>query len=188
MKLAVAAESATSSSTESAVAEDLDAEFGSSHLGTPAEQQSLQPRPLLGASLPGMTFSGPTVVEEREELASTDPHARLHSLLQHQQFNGLFPLVPEIAALFSTTVKELQAKLGEVRKEPELQLSEPDWETLWATCLAVEFLRKQLPDLQEEWELVVEKAEKRVAAMAKSAAGVAALQRAASEVMKTDKA
>jgi len=127
---------------------------------------------------------------KEEECSNTaDPHARLHSLLQHQQFDGSFPLVPAIAALFSTTVDELKAKLGEVRKDHQVPLSETEWETLWATCLAVEYLKKQLADLQEEWELVVEKAEKRAAAMVKSAKGVvAAIQQAASEVMKTNTA
>lgn len=94
----------------------------------------------------------------------------------------------------STTVQELKAKLGELRgelhdSEGSLQLAEAEWESVWATCLAVEFLRKRLPDLQEEWELVVEKAQKRVAAVVKSAQGaVAAIQQAASEVVKTDQA
>jgi hypothetical protein len=112
--------------------------------------------------------------------------ARLRSILQHQRFDGVFPLVPEIAALLSTTVAALKATLGEFRKGrgSGLQLSEPEWETLWATCLAVQLVKKQLPDLQGEWDLVVEKAEKRVAAMVKSADKVAAIQQAASEVVK----
>jgi hypothetical protein len=117
---------------------------------------------------------------------SSDPHARLRSLLQHQRFDGSFALTGEVAALLSTSVEEVQGKLGELQTalRSGVQLSEAEWETVWATCLAVEFMRLQLPELQEEWELVVEKAEKRVATLVKSPQDVAALHQAASEFLK----
>lgn len=118
--------------------------------------------------------------------SSSDPHARLRSLLQHQRFDGSFALTAEVAALLSTSAEEVQGKLGEVQTalRSGVQLSEAEWETVWATCLAVEFMRLQLPELQEEWELVVEKAEKRVAALVKSPQDVAALHQAACEFLK----
>jgi hypothetical protein len=122
-----------------------------------------------------------------EQAAScSDPHARLRSLLRHQRFDGSFALTGEVAALLSTSVEEVQGKLGELQTalRSGVQLSEAEWETVWATCLAVEFMRLQLPELQEEWELVVEKAEKRVATLVKSPQDVAALHQAASEFLK----
>lgn len=148
---------------------------------------------LFGRSSAAQSYAAPAAIieesKEKECSNTADPHARLHSLLQHQQFDGSFPLIPAIAALISSTVDELKAKLGEVRKDHQVPLLEAEWETLWATCLAVEYLKQQLPDLQEEWELVVEKAVKRAAAMVKSAEGVvAAIQQAASEVLNTNTA
>lgn len=145
-----------------------------------------------GASTPRATNSftaddGEERAEDRAAKDTNDPHRQLLSLVQHQQFDGLFPLVPEIAALLSTTVEGVKAKLGEFRNTNSgLQLADLEWETVWATCLAVQFLKQQLPELMEEWELVVEKAEKRVAAMAKNDEGVVAMQLAASEMVKKD--
>ncbi|KAG0620685.1 hypothetical protein M758_4G235100 [Ceratodon purpureus] len=122
-------------------------------------------------------------MDRKEGGLYSGPHARLRSILQHQRFDGLFPLNSEVAFLLSTTVEDLQGKLGELRKGSGVELSEAEWEMVWATCLAVELMRKQLPELQEEWELVVEKAEKRVAALVKSPQDVAALQQAASKLL-----
>ncbi|XP_024382395.1 uncharacterized protein [Physcomitrium patens] len=108
-----------------------------------------------------------------------DPHERLYCLLQHQAFDGSFPLVPDIAALFSSTVEDLNVKLGEICKQSAATLSKLEWEAVWATCLAVEFMRRDLAELQEEWELVVEKAERRVETMVKNAHDVAAVKQAA---------
>ncbi|KAG0593169.1 hypothetical protein KC19_1G308500 [Ceratodon purpureus] len=120
---------------------------------------------------------------EEPIITATDPHSRLHSILQHQSFDGLFPLVPAIAAFYSTTTEELNGKLAEVRKQCALStLSESEWETIWATCLAVEFMKKQLPELQDEWELVVDKAEKRVGALLRNAQDLAVIKEAAADV------
>jgi hypothetical protein len=121
--------------------------------------------------------------QSEEPITGTDPHSRLRSILQHQSFDGSFPLVPEIAAFFSTTVEDLNGTLAEVRKRCVLStLSESDWETVWATCLAAEFMKKQLPELQDEWELVVDKAEKRVEALLRNVQDVAAIKEAAAAV------
>ena len=117
--------------------------------------------------------------EEAGLSSSRDPHAWLLSILQHQQFDGLFLLNSSVAALFFTTVKELQGNLAELQKAKGVEISE----TEWATCLAVELMRKQLPELLEEWELVVEKAEKRVAALVTSAEDLAALKQAATDMV-----
>nr|PNR35787.1 hypothetical protein PHYPA_021637 [Physcomitrium patens] len=100
---------------------------------------------------------------EASDLAD-DPHARLRALLQHQSFDGLFPLAPSIAALFNTVVDKLKEMLGEIRQHctGSVQLTEKQWESIWATCLAVEFMKSKLTELEDEWELVVDKAEQRV--------------------------
>ena len=122
-------------------------------------------------------------IESEEPITASDPHSQLRSILQLQSFDGSFPLVPEIAAFFSTTAEDLKWKLAEVRKKCALStLSESEWETIWATCLAVEFIKRQLPELQDEWELVVEKAEKRVDALLKSVQDVAIVKEAAAGV------
>lgn len=128
--------------------------------------------------LPGAESEAPSE-EATETVADTDPHVRLQSILQHQSFDGSFPLSPKIAAFFSTTVEELTVRLEEVRKQSALTLSGSEWETVWATCLAVEFMRTQLPELQDEWELVVEKAEKRVRVLTRKQDLVAIKQAAA---------
>jgi hypothetical protein len=135
------------------------------------------------ASVPAFSAHQLEGNESEEPGTATDPHSRLRSILQHQSFDGSFPLVPEIAAFFSTTMEDLQGKLAEVRRQCALStLSESEWETVWATCLTVEFMKKQLPELQDEWELVVEKAEKRVEMLLRSAQDMATIKEAAAGV------
>lgn len=123
-------------------------------------------------------------MESEEGAPFADQHARLRSIMKHQHFDGLFPLNSQIAALVSSTVEELQGQLKEMlQKLNTVQLSAQKWETVWATCLAVQLMRTQLPELHEEWELVVEKAEKRVAALVQSPQSVAAIQQAATDLL-----
>jgi len=143
---------------------------------TPQTDCDFCPRQGLG----GEVEEGAQHVEEPP--TPIDPHERLYCLLQHQAFDGSFPLVPDIAALFSSTVEDLNVKLGEICKQSAATLSKLEWEAVWATCLAVEFMRRDLAELQDEWELVVEKAERRVETMVKNAHDVAAVKEAAARL------
>lgn len=81
-------------------------------------------------------------------------------------------------------MEDLNGKLAEVRKQctSSSTVSESEWGTVWATCLAVEFMKKELPELRDEWELVVDKAEKRVEALLGNAQDLAAVKEAAAVV------
>ncbi|KAG0626186.1 hypothetical protein M758_2G109000 [Ceratodon purpureus] len=128
---------------------------------------------LFGApSAYGVPFSSSTGVFgsqaspfHKAPMSPTNPQMRLQSLLQLQSFDGLFPLVPAIAALFDTSVDNLKTKLGELRKQCTglVVLAEGQWEAIWATCLTTEFVKSKLKELRNEWEPAVEKAERRVA-------------------------
>ena len=105
-----------------------------------------------------------------EQLLSLDPHLRLLAILQYQSFDGSFQLVSELGDLFHASVEEMEMALADLRtklvhhEEPhaDTSISDDDWRLVWATCLAVLYMQRELAQLQEEWELVVEKAERKV--------------------------
>jgi hypothetical protein len=119
--------------------------------------------------------------DDQAATSSSDHHTRLRSLLQHQSFHGLFPLVPAIADLFSTSVDHLRTKLGELRKQCTglTELAEEQWEAIWATCLAVEFMKSNMKELEAEWELDVGRAERQVESLLKNSEHLARFKAAA---------
>ena len=115
------------------------------------------------------------VEHDQAATSSTDPHTRttLQSLVQYQSLDGLFPLVPAIAALFNTSVDILRTKLGKLRMQCTglVVLAEEQWEAIWATVLVVEFIKSR--ELQDEWQLIAEKAERQVESLLKNSEHVA---------------
>lgn len=127
-----------------------------------------------------------------------DPHVRLHALVQHQSFDGSFLLGQELGSFFHASVQEMQSALDEVMTsscahgvgdvdpaDSSLhQLSAEEWRVVWATCLAVVYMEQQLGELQEEWELVVEKAQRKLELMVPSKEVMAQVKEAASKFCK----
>lgn len=123
------------------------------------------------------------VEDDQAATSSTDAHTRttLQSLVQYQSFDGLFPLVPAIGALFNTSVDILRTKLQELRMQCTglVVLAEEQWEAIWATILAVEFIKSKSRELQDEWQLVAEKAERQVESLLKNSEHLARFKVAA---------
>lgn len=127
-----------------------------------------------------------------------DPHVRLHALVQHQSFDGSFLLGQELGSFFHASVQEMQSTLDEVMTSSCAQgvgdvdaadsilhqLSLEEWRVVWATCLAVVYMEQQLGELQEEWELVVEKAQRKLELMVPSKEVMAQVKEAASKFCK----
>ena len=124
---------------------------------------------------------------------SLDPHDRLHALVQHQSFDGSFLLGQELGSFFHASVQEMQSALDEVTKSSCAQgvadsslhqLSPEEWRVVWATCLAVVYMEQQLGELQEEWELVVQKAQRKLELMVPSKEVMAQVKEAACKLCK----
>jgi uncharacterized protein YegL len=125
-----------------------------------------------------------------------DPHVRLHALVQHQSFDGSFMPQPELGSFFHASVQEMQSALDEVIKASSCaqgvgdvdstlhQLSPEEWRVVWATCLAVVYMEQQLGELQEEWELVVQKAQRKLELMVPSKEVMAQVKEAATKFCK----
>lgn len=164
--------------------------------------------PPMSSRLPGfacfgaaqLSSRGPAPAASEEAFSDStscdlDPHVRLHTLVQHQSFDGSFLLGQELASFFHASVQEMQSALdavmasscaqgvGDVDSADSSlhQLSPEEWRVLWATCLAVVYMEEHLGELQEEWELVVEKAHRKLELMLPSKEVMTQVKEAASK-------
>lgn len=181
--------------------------FGSPVVSFGQQQQSLNPLLCGGAhNFYASPISGPAPAPSEELFPFSsdsmsddlDPHVRLHALVQHQSFDGSFLLGQELGSFFHASVQEMQSALDEVLASscaPGVgdadpadsslhQLSPEERRVVWATCLAVVYMEEQLSELQEEWELVVDKARRKLELMVPSKAAMAQVKEAASKFCK----
>ena len=106
----------------------------------------------------GSEPSLPTKEEKEEEEEGEEEHLSAQSsgtshlaVISLQQFSGAWHLNEALAENCGRQLSNLRAFLP-------TSLSSSDKETVWATLLAVALLKHRHGDVEEEWELVVEKA------------------------------
>ena len=95
---------------------------------------------------------------------SSDPYTKMGNLLALQSTQGFFAFSPQLAGAVGTAFPSLQ---GVVSSLPALlQVADSGVrERVWATVVALVFLKKRLADLADEWELVDKKARKWLATL-----------------------
>ena len=111
-------------------------------------------QPMCGAPLPPP--SNALKMVERSYLSAsagpfTNPSNTLANLIMAQQVNGSWALTSSFAQLLGKSLLELETACPIEKKG--------DGATVWATILAVSLLRVKYSSQQDEWELIVMKAE-----------------------------
>jgi len=121
---------------------------------TPTSTLALAPPPAPASAPPSAPlFSG-----------GSDPYTKMGKLLALQSTQGSFAFSSQLAGAVGAAFPSLQ---GVVSSLPSLlQVADSGVrERVWATVVALVFLKKRLADLADEWELVDKKARKWLATL-----------------------
>ena len=92
-------------------------------------------------------------MSDAEDQPASDPDPDpLHALISLQSFDGSWPLAPLLALLKLTSNQT-------PTNPPGMKSNELQEERIWATILAIRYLKTKLAREKEAWELLVQKAE-----------------------------
>jgi len=105
--------------------------------------------------------------------SNNTPSNKLNIIVMQQDADGAWNLTKELADVIGVTLQQLQQSLP-------AQLQLPQKLKLWATMLAIAFLRLQFKNSKEQWEMIEEKSKSYIESLCGSASAESQIEHAKS--------